>query len=500
MQPCELNIAQMPFDLDALSASQPLHREGQIPNILGDNLCWESDMGFLKVRDFNTFETIGRVPIVCDADLERSLAWLREKQPEWDAMGIRNRCQVLARAGRKLLNWVELDELIAAAGWFSPDVVREDIISTANWMMRSEEYFAWAVGDERVEQDVIEGVGVVGLVCTSTMFQTGSLPIKDILSAGNAILVKNDSRNVYPQYLLARALWEEGAPVQLVNMDTAANPDQGRRYLIDGTDKLIFMGYRRKVLEMAYGDLIKRYESQTGADKKMVEAFVNSLLMPGDDIITFVAHIGADYMHMDADVSAACRSRARDAFCHPRACKRDAFSFTHPQVHSLALTELVAETDRLYRDGHIVPPNRKYYAKFVEPYIRRALEFGNLVYGDLKAGKPIIIEAQADALEDEKFLDLLASECLGQVHIVCQGDETAAIRVGREVAARQRRGRILEYSVHHTDPGVFERIRQSRISCAFHSNEGTTDVFGLNQFRRHEGLVLAAEVAMINHH
>jgi len=73
------------------------------------------------------------------------------------------------------------------------------------------------------------------------MFQTGAYGIIDALRSGNSILIKLDSRDPYPEYLIGSILAEVGAPVQIISVDTLRKPHIGRK-IIDGLDKVGFYG------------------------------------------------------------------------------------------------------------------------------------------------------------------------------------------------------------------------------------------------------------------
>lgn len=470
-----------------------------VPNIIGDEIVYDDTFGEINVRDFNTFEIIGSIPDTSEEGIQSAISTLRKRLQEWDKMNVLERNDVIGRAYQKLIQFTEWDHLIAKAGWFSPHTVRKDILETAKWLIQADDYMRWSFGKEKVDKNQIEGVGIVGVISTATMFHTGALPIKDALSAGNAVLLKNDSRNPYPQYILTKALWEEGAPIQVVSFDTSKRPHLGRKYMIDCTDKLIFMGHRRKALEMAYGETIQKYMIDTGATHEQTEAFMNSLLMPGDDVMTFTAHIGADYAHYDRDPSISACNKAYDAFVHPRACKRDAFSVNHPDIYEEEKRNFIQETEALVANNKFVPVNSKYYNKFVMPYVSEGQKYGRIIYGDHGPEKPIIIEVEDRALRDAGLIKLLGTECLGQVHLFMKGDEKKAIQIGQEVAAMQNKRRLLEFAVYHSNQTIFDEFQNSRISCGFHDNEPTTRVFGEKIFRRHEGRVIAFDTAGVNH-
>jgi CheY-like chemotaxis protein len=487
------------IEISVIPESQISLEPVDVPNIIGDEIIFDDSFGKIPVRDFNTFEIIGYIPDSSEEAIQRAIATLRKKQKDWEKKTILERNDVIGRAYQKLIKSTEWDIQIAKAGWFSPQVAREDILETARWVIMADDYQRWAFGKEKVDKDQIEGIGIVGIISTATMFHTGALPIKDSLSSGNAVLLKNDSRNPYPQFLFAKALWEEGAPIQVVSFDTQKRPYLGRKYMIDCTDKLIYMGHRKKALEMAYGETIQRYMVDTGATQEQVETFMKSLLMPGDDVMTFTAHIGADYVHFDRDPSISSKGKAHDAFIHPRACKRDAFSFNHPKIYNEELDNFIRESDRLVQKMKFVPVNGKYFDKFVKPYVLQGLQHGEMVYGNLSPDKPIIIEIRSDNLDDKQLIQLLGKECLGQVHFFMKSDEENAIRVGRKIADQQQKRKILEFSVYHSNQGIFDNFQKSRISCAFHDNEPTTRVFGERVFRRHEGRIFAYDTATVNH-
>jgi CheY-like chemotaxis protein len=470
-----------------------------VPNIIGEKILADDSNGKIPIQDFNTFEIIGYTPDTSEEGIRQAIDYLRTRQKEWDKMTILERNDIIGRAYQKLIEFHDWDGLIARAGWFSSAVVRDAIVETAKWIIKADDYLRWAFGKEKVDKDQIEGIGIVGVISTATMFHTGALPIKDALSSGNAVLLKNDSRNPYPQFLIAKALWEEGAPIQVISFETGKRPYLGRKYMIDCTDKLIFMGHRKKALEMAYGETIQKYMIDTGATQEQVKAFMDSLLMPGDDVMTFTAHIGADYVHYDRDPSISAKYRAYDAFIHPRACKRDAFSFNHPDIYQEELDNFIREADRLVQEKKFVPVNGKYFEKFVRPYVETGLEFGEIVYGDISPNKPIIAEVRPDALEDRNLSKFLGTECLCQVHFFIKADENTAIRIGKQIAELQHKRRLLEFSVYHSAQALFDKFQKSRISCAFHDNEPTTRVFGEKVFRRHEGRIFAYDTSMVNH-
>lgn len=491
----EGRLVQFTAEKEAVTESKEVH----VPNIIGDEVVYDDSFGRIAIRDFNTGGILGYTPDTSEDAIQLAIETLRKRQVEWDRMTVLERNDVIGRAYRRLVEYTEWDSLIAKAGWFSPQVVRSAVIETARWVIKADDYMRWAFGKEKVDKNQIEGIGIVGIMSTATMFHTGALPIKDALSAGNAVLLKNDSRNPYPQYMFAKALWDEGAPIQVISFDTKRRPYLGRSYLIDCTDKLIFMGHRRKALEMAYGETIQRYMIDSGATKEKTEEFTNSLLMPGDDVMTFTAHVGADYVHKDRDPAISAKAKAHDAFCHPRCCKRDAFSFNHPDIYKEELDNLIYETERLVGEGKVVPVNDKYFEKFVLPYVTEGLKYGEIVYGDLSPHLPIIVEIRQGALDDSGLPRLLGRECLAQVHFFMKGDERTALEIGRQVAQLQLKRRLLEFSVYHSNQGVFDEFQKSRMSCGFHDNEPTTRVFGERVFRRHERRIFAYDTSGVNH-
>jgi len=104
------------------------------------------------------------------------------------------------------------------------------------------------------------------------MFQTGAYGIIDALRAGNSVLIKLDSRDPYPEYLVGSTLAEAGAPIQIISVDTKTNPNIGRK-IIDGLDKVVFMGNPYKVIEIAYGEAMQQLGVSGGISVRYLSPF-----------------------------------------------------------------------------------------------------------------------------------------------------------------------------------------------------------------------------------
>jgi len=206
-----------------------------IPNIIGKEKIKYYDSEKIAIKDFNTQEILGYMPDLSDEDVDRALSECRNQLDWWRRLTVLERLEIIAKAGSLLLENNSLDGVIPKSGWFSRKVsVEPDRILTAKWMQKSVEYMSWAFGEERVQKDIIEGIGTVGIIIQSSMFQTGAYGIIDALRAGNSVLVKLDSRDPYPEYLVGSVLQEAGAPVQIISADTRNKPHLGRK-LIDAS-------------------------------------------------------------------------------------------------------------------------------------------------------------------------------------------------------------------------------------------------------------------------
>jgi len=198
--------------------------------------------GRIEIKDFNTKALIGYMPDLSDEHIQNAIKECRNQLDRWRRLTVIERLEIIAEAGQRLMEDETFDGVISRSGWFSKKVsVKPDRIATAKWMLKSVEYMNWAFGSERVESDIIEGVGAVGIIIQSSMFQTGAYGIIDALRSGNSILIKLDSRDPYPEYLIGSILAEVGAPVQIISVDTLRKPHIGRK-IIDGLDKVGFYG------------------------------------------------------------------------------------------------------------------------------------------------------------------------------------------------------------------------------------------------------------------
>jgi acyl-CoA reductase-like NAD-dependent aldehyde dehydrogenase len=378
-----------------------------------------------------------------------------------------------------------------------------DRMLTASWMMKSAEYMKWAFGEERVETDIIEGVGTVGIIIQSSMFQTGAYGIIDALRAGNGVLVKLDSRDPYPEYLVGSSLAEAGAPIQVISVDTRTKPNIGRK-IIDGLDKVVFMGNPYKVVEIAYGEAIQQLTASGGITSADIDSLRKKLLIPAK-VISYTAHLGGAYMDRSADIEAAIRMCGYSATSHYRSCKRLKVLTIHPDVYAEALSLLKGMFSNLKigsttdPDAHIVETNDAYWERFVGPYLEETRKYGEVVCGGEERSAPKIIELNTEQLPQGGGIDrYLGEECMFPLLIVIKGDENIGIYATKVMAENSHDGMILEYAVFTENRDIFRFIEKHGYAFNYHLNEPTTWGLGnpeKNRFRFHQRRILAMDLA-----
>jgi len=475
-----------------------------IPSIIGNEKVRYHENGNIQIRDFNTKELLGYMPDLSDDKIQEAISHCHEQLDRWRRLSVIERLEVIAEAGKKLLTDERFDSVIPRSGWFSQKIsIMPDRKSTAQWMLKSVEYMKWAFGKERVEADIIEGVGTVGVIIQSSMFQTGAYGIIDALRAGNSILIKLDSRDPYPEYLVGSTLAEAGAPVQIISVDTKKKPHIGRK-IIDGLDKVVFMGNPYKVIEIAYGEAIQQLNTTGGLSADDLDGLKKKLLIPAK-VISYTAHLGGAYIDKDTDIESSVKDCIYSSVSHYRSCKRLKVLTIHPDVYDQALGLLKEGYGSLKvgrtRDpeAEVVVPSKTFWEKFIRPYLDQTPEFGKIVFGAEKAPMPKIIEVDPERLtQDGGIRRFLGHECMFPHLVVIKGDEKIAIYATRLMAERSHDGMILEYSVFTRSQDLFRFIEKYGYAFNYHLNEPTTWGLGnpeQNKFRFHQRRVLAMDLA-----
>ncbi len=475
-----------------------------VPNIVGKERLRHHDSGQIEIRDFNTRELLGFMPDVSDDGVENAIAACREQLDWWRRLTVNERMEIIAKAGRELKSNDRFDAVIPRSGWFARKVsVIIDRLLTAAWMMKSTEYMKWAFGEERVESDIIEGVGTVGIIIQSSMFQTGAYGIIDALRAGNSVLIKLDSRDPYPEYLVGSTLAEAGAPVQIISVDTKAKPHIGRK-IIDGLDKVVFMGNPYKVIEIAYGEAIQQLGVSGGISSEDITSLKKKLMIPAK-VISYTAHLGGAYIDKSADIETAVRLCGYSSTSHYRSCKRLKVLTIHPHVYAEALSLLKRMFTNLKigsttdPDAYIVETNDKYWERFVGPYLEETQKYGEIVFGAEERSRPKIIEINPEWLpQGEGIGKYLGQECMFPLLIVIKGDENIGIYATKVMAEHSHDGMILEYSVFTKNKDIFRFIEKHGYAFNYHLNEPTTWGLGnpdKNRFRFHQRRILAMDLA-----
>jgi len=475
-----------------------------IPNIIGKDKIKYYDNEKIDIKDFNTQEILGYMPDLSDEEVDRALSECRKQLDWWRRLTVVERLGIIAKAGKLLLDNDSLDSVIPKSGWFSKKVsVEPDRILTAKWMQKSVEYMSWAFGEDRVQNDIIEGIGTVGIIIQSSMFQTGAYGIIDALRAGNSVLVKLDSRDPYPEYLVGSVLQKAGAPVQIISVDTRKKPHIGRK-LIDGLDKVVFMGNPYKVIEIAYGEAIAQLGTNGGIANDDISALKKKLLIPAK-VISYTAHIGGGYIDKDASVEQAVDDCIYSSISHYRSCKRLKVLTIHPDLYDDALDLLIKGYSQLSvgktvdSDVDVVMPSKIFWDKFIKPYLKEIPKFGKVVYGADKAPLPKIIEIDPVKLtQSDEIKGFLGTECMFPHLVVIKGDEKVAIYATKLMAENSHDGMLLEYAVFTNNDSVFRFIEKHGYSFNYHLNEPTTWGLGNpdeNKFRFHQRRILAMDLA-----
>ena len=475
-----------------------------VPNIVGKERLRHYDNGEIEIRDFNTRELLGFMPDLSEDNVQNAIDTCRNQLGWWRRLTVKERLERIAEAGRKLKKNDSFDAIIPRSGWFARKVsVTIDRMLTAAWMIKSAEYMKWAFGEERVESDIIEGVGTVGVIIQSSMFQTGAYGIIDALRAGNSVVIKLDSRDPYPEYLVGSTLAEAGAPVQIISVDTKTKPNIGRK-IIDGLDKVVFMGNPYKVIEIAYGEAIQQLGVSGGISWDDITSLKKKLLIPAK-VISYTAHLGGAYIDKTADMETSVRLCGYSSTSHYRSCKRLKVLTIHPDVYD----EVLSLLKRMFSnfkigstkdpDVHIVETNDKYWERFVGPYLQETQKYGEIVFGAEGRSIPKIIEIHPEQLPQGGGIDeYLGQECMFPLLIVIKGDENIGIYATKLMAENSHDGMILEYSVFTKNKDIFRFIEKHGYAFNYHLNEPTTWGLGnpeKNRFRFHQRRILAMDLA-----
>jgi len=475
-----------------------------VPNIIGTKRINYTKNERMEIRDFATRELIGYMPDLTDEEIESAIEECRAKLDYWRRLTVNERLEVIAAAGKRLLETDSFDHVIPRSGWFSQKVsVKPDRVLTAKWMLQSVNYMKWAFGNQRVESDVIDGMGTVGIIIQSSMFQTGAYGIIDALRSGNSILIKLDGRDPYPEYLIGSVLADSGAPVQIISSNTLTKPHIGRK-LIDALDKIVFMGNPYKVIEIAYGEAIQQIKTTGGLSSHDIDSLEKKLLIPAK-VISYTAHLAGAYIHSDADVETAVKDCVYSSISHYRSCKRLKVLTVHPSVYeevkrllneAYGKLKVGASTDP---DADIVEASQVYWEKFIRPYLEQTRKYGGLLFGAEKPFQPKIIEIDPELLAKGNGIEgYLGTESMFPHLVLIKGDQTTAIYATKLMAQNSHDGMILEYSVFNADRDVFRFIEKYGYAFNYHLNEPTTWGLGnpdKNKFRYHQRKCLAVDLA-----
>ncbi|MBA4394151.1 MAG: hypothetical protein C0407_11415, partial [Desulfobacca sp.] len=462
-----------------------------------------NNVPMLEIRTFNRQTLVGRMPDADDEVVDEALEFCRTRLDKWRQLSVLDRLKIISETGKQLAEDASFDEIIPRTGWFSRKAaVVPDRLMTAQWMIKSEEYMNWACGDRRVKNNLIEGIGTVGIIVQSSMFQTGAYAIIDALRAGNSILVKLDSRDPYSEYLVAKTLAQAGAPVQIISVDTRNRPHIGRK-LIDKLDKVVFMGNPLKIIEIAYGEALKQLQTTGGLPSEQIRELQQKLLIPAK-VISYTAHLGGAYVDRETDLIPAVESVLHSFTSHYRACKRLVTAVIHPDIYDQFVVELQTRVEKLVvgepsnPEADIVQCSQRYWDRFIKPYLEKSKGFGRSLYGEYDPFSPKIVELNLDRLGTSREKGYLGEEIMFPLLNIVKGDHHTAVLIADMMGQGSHDGRILEYSVFSEDDGIFKFFEHHGRAFNYHRNEPTTWGLGdvqAGRFRYHQRKILAVDLA-----
>ncbi len=455
----------------------------------------------MPIKDFNSSEILGVVPDITEEELNNAITKSKESFKEFRKVDVKKRIELLNLAG-KILSYDEqgidnFDEIIPRTNLCSRKIVVDDRMSVAKWMMRTEEYLEKIVGREAIERNLIRGEGTVGIFVQSSMYQTAAYAIIEAIRAGNSIVVKLDSKDPYPAYQVCMSIikaWEimrkkgelKGiAPINVVAWDTVKKPWFGKKLMAE-MDKNVFMGRQERLIMLQHGIMLKRMHLVGEKVEKLYE--IMSEQRPFDNVLSYVSHLGAGYVHKDADIDHAADMILHSTISHYRSCKRLITAVVHPEKYNLFLEKLIKKADSLVvgdtkSNVDIVEVNKNYWEKIVS-YLNTAERIGKIAYGkDIsRQGLKIVELGEWSKIENDAELSgYLKKECMFPVLNVVCGDENVARIVVEKMGKGQYHNRILEFSIFTEDRGFFEREFVNSViytgkdnSWAYHMNEPTT--------------------------
>jgi succinate-semialdehyde dehydrogenase/glutarate-semialdehyde dehydrogenase len=214
-------------------------------------------------------EVIGTIPQATVEDVAAAAVRARAAQPDWEAMGARQRSKILLRFHDLLLEHVdELTDLIQLEGGKARLDAWKEVVDTIGVTR----YFA-NVTPRATRRRRHQGAmplftktyeyrharGLVGFI--SPWNYPFMLAISDAIGAlatGNAVLIKPDEKTPYSPLYGAWLLEESGVPGDLVQVVTGAGASIGEA-IVDAVDFIMFTGSTevgRSIAEMAGRRLI----------------------------------------------------------------------------------------------------------------------------------------------------------------------------------------------------------------------------------------------------
>ena len=289
-------------------------------------------------NDPTTGKEIGRAPLFMPEEVAHAVARVREAQPEWAALSVRERGRVIMKSRKIILR--ELEEIAALISSETGKPAAEAVSLELTPALDLMQYFArntagllrprrigigqyWTMG--RSSYEVYKPLGVIGII--SPWNFPWATPLDEVvmaLMAGNAAVLKPSELTPLTALKIKEVLARGGLPDGLLEVVTG-DGSTGAALVAAGVNKIMFTG-------------------SVATGKRVAEAAAKYL-------IPVVLELGGkDPMLVldDANVENAARAAVWGAFANcGQSCSSVERCYVHESIAERFIAEVVKETRRL---------------------------------------------------------------------------------------------------------------------------------------------------------